>query len=78
MAQAQAFVAEGYQWVVDIDLEKFFDQVSRTGFVARVAEQVSDKRVLNGHPRFLEAGVLENGLVSPTDEEFQVVPCRLC
>src|SRR5512138_3848779 len=44
VAQAQAFVAEGYRWVVDIDLEKFFDRVNQDRLMARVAERVADQR----------------------------------
>jgi RNA-directed DNA polymerase len=68
VAQAQAFVAEGYHWVVDIDLEKFFDRVNQDRLMARVAERVPDKRVLKVIRAFLKAGVMEDGLVSPTDE----------
>src|SRR6202142_2724867 len=67
VAQAQAFVAAGYQWVVDLDLEKFFDQVNQDRLMARIAERISDKRVLTVIRAFLKAGVLEDGLVSPTD-----------
>jgi RNA-directed DNA polymerase len=68
VAQAQAFVADGYHWVVDLDLEKFFDRVNQDRLMARIAERISDKRVLTVIRAFLKAGVLEDGLVSPTDE----------
>ena len=68
VAAAQAYIAEGRQWVVDIDLEKFFDRVHHDLLMARVAERVADKRVLRLIRAFLRAGVMENGLVSPVDE----------
>ena len=68
VAQAQAYVADGYNYVVDIDLEKFFDRVNHDRLMARVAERVSDKRVLTLIRAFLRAGVLEDGLVRPTEE----------
>ena len=68
MAQAQEYIAEGYHWVVDIDLEKFFDRVNHDMLMGRVAKRVSDKRMLKLIRAFLNAGVMENGLVSPTDE----------
>ncbi len=68
VAQAQRYIAEGYRWCVDIDLEKFFDRVSHDKLMAKIAERVSDKRLLKLIRAFLTAGVLENGLVSPVDE----------
>ena len=68
VAQAQQYIAEGYSWVVDLDLEKFFDRVNHDKLMARIAERISDKRLLKLIRRFLQAGVMENGLVSPVDE----------
>jgi len=68
VTQAQTFIAEGYRWVVDIDLEKFFDRVNHDILMSRVAKRVKDKRVLRLIRAYLNAGVMEDGLVSPTDE----------
>jgi len=68
VAQAQRYVAEGYSYVVDIDLEKFFDRVNHDILMARIAERISDKRLLKLMRALLNAGVMENGLVSPTTE----------
>jgi RNA-directed DNA polymerase len=68
VGQAQQYIAEGYRWVVDLDLEKFFDRVNHDRLMARIAEWVSDKRVLKLIRAFLRAGVMEDGLVSPVDE----------
>ncbi len=68
VAQAQQYIAEGYRWVVDLDLEKFFDRVCHDKLMAKIAERVSDKRWLKLIRAFLRAGVMEGGLVSPVDE----------
>jgi RNA-directed DNA polymerase len=68
VAQAQRFIAEGYGVVGDLDLEKFFDRVDHDALMARVAAQVSDKRVRKLVRAFLRAGVMEGGLVGPVDE----------
>ncbi len=65
VAAAQKYIAEGYRWCVDLDLEKFFDQVSHDKLMAKIAERVSDKRMLKLIRTFLTAGVMESGLVSP-------------
>src|SRR5215472_9893505 len=66
--QAQQYQAEGYRWVVDLDLEKFFERVNHDRLLAKIAERVSDKRLLTLLRAFLQAGVMENGLVSPSEE----------
>jgi RNA-directed DNA polymerase len=68
VAQAQQYVTEGYGWVVDLDLEKFFDRVNHDQLMGQVAKRVTDKRVLKLLRAFLTGGVMENGLVSPVDE----------
>jgi RNA-directed DNA polymerase len=65
---AQQYIASGHRWCVDLDLEKFFDRVSHDKLMAKIAERVSDKRLLKLIRAFLTAGVMEGGLVSPVDE----------
>jgi RNA-directed DNA polymerase len=68
VAQAQRYIAEGYSWVVDLDLAKFFDRVNHDKLMAQIAKRVEDKRLLKLIRTFLNAGVMENGLVSPSVE----------
>jgi RNA-directed DNA polymerase len=68
VAQAQQFIAEGYGWCVDLDLEKFFDRVNHDRLMAQIAKRVDDKRLLKVIRAFLNAGVMENGLLSPSVE----------
>jgi RNA-directed DNA polymerase len=66
--RAQAYIASGHTVVVDIDLEKFFDRVNHDILMGLVAKRVADKRLLKLIRGFLTAGVLEEGLVSATEE----------
>ena len=66
--RAQSYVEEGRRWVIDIDLEKFFDTVHQDRLMARVATRVRDKRMLRLIRSFLKSGVLEGGLVRPSEE----------
>jgi RNA-directed DNA polymerase len=66
--RAQAYIASGHDVVVDIDLEKFFDRVNHDILMGLVAKRVTDKRILKLIRGFLTAGVLADGLVSPTEE----------
>src|SRR5258705_8232465 len=68
VAQAQQYIAEGYGWCVDFDLEKFFDRVNHDKLMGAIAKRVEDKRLLKLIRAFLNAGVMEGGLVSPSVE----------
>jgi RNA-directed DNA polymerase len=68
VARAQGFIAEGYGWVVDLDLEQFFDRVNHDQLMGEVAKRVPDARVRRYLRACLNAGVMAHGLVSPTDE----------
>ena len=66
--QTQKYIQEGCEWVVDIDLEKFFDRVNHDMLMARVARRVKDKKILLLIRRSLQSGVMEDGLVKATEE----------
>jgi RNA-directed DNA polymerase len=68
MKQAQEYVQAGYEWAVDIDLEKFFDRVNHDMLMARVVRVVKDKRVLKLIRAYLNSGVMVAGEVIETDE----------
>jgi len=68
VTRAQQYIADGHGWVVDLDLEKFFDRVNHDKLMAKLARGISDKRMLKLIRAFLRAGVMERGLVSPVDE----------
>ena len=65
---AQGYIEAGYEWVVDIDLERFFDRVNHDKLMARVARVVRDRRVLKLIRQYLESGVMVSGVVMETEE----------
>ena len=66
--KARSYVAEGKRWVVDLDLEKFFDRVNHDILMSRVARKVKDKRILRLIRRYLQSGLMVDGVVSARTE----------
>jgi len=66
--RAQEHAQSGRRWVVDLDLEKFFDRVNHDVLMSRVARKVEDKRALKLIRKFLQAGIMDNGIVFPRDK----------
>ncbi|MBU7591269.1 group II intron reverse transcriptase/maturase [Metabacillus halosaccharovorans] len=66
--QAKRYIKEGYRWVVDIDLEKFFDKVNHDRLMRILNHRIKDPKVLQLIRRYLQSGVMEKGLVSPNTE----------
>jgi group II intron reverse transcriptase/maturase len=66
--QARAYIQDGYGWVVDIDLAKYFDTVNHDKLMSLVARKVTDKRVLKLIRAYLKSGVMVNGVVVETEE----------
>ena len=68
LAQAQGYMGEGFRWVVDFDIAKFFDTVNHDILMNRIAKKIGDKRLLKLIRRLLQAGIMEGGLERPTKE----------
>jgi len=66
--EAQGYVQEGYRWVVDVDLEKFFDRVNHDVLMGRLAKRIADKRLLGLIRRYLNAGIMVHGVVVECNE----------
>ena len=68
IAQAQIYIEEGYRFVVDIDLEQFFDRVNHDKLMSEMAKRISDKRILKIIRNYLKAGILQNGVIILSEE----------
>ena len=68
MAQVLSYLNEGYEWVIDLDIEKYFDTVNHDKLISTLREKVNDATTLHLIRSYLQAGVMENGLESPTED----------
>jgi RNA-directed DNA polymerase len=68
LERAREHIAAGHRWVVDMDLEKFFDRVNHDVLMSRLARRIEDKRILRLIRRYLQAGMMEDGIVSQRSE----------
>ncbi len=76
---AQRYVQEGRHWVVDVDLEKFFDRVNHDVLMGRLARRIDDTRLLRLIRRYLDAGMMADGVVMErTRERRREDHCRHC
>ena len=66
--KAKEYIGEGYRWVVDMDLEKFFDKVNHDRLMGTLAKRIQDKPLLKLIRKYLQSGVMINGVVSSTLE----------
>jgi len=71
VCQAQRYVQSGRRWVVDVDLEKFFDRVNHDVLMGKLSQRIADRRVLALIRRYLEAGIMANGVVQ---ERYEGTP----
>ena len=66
--EAQRYLQEGKHWVVDVDLEKFFDRVNHDGLLGKLQNRIDDPRMLVIIRRYLTAGIMVNGVVMERHE----------
>jgi group II intron reverse transcriptase/maturase len=68
VCEAQRYIQEGRRWVVDVDLEKFFDRVNHDVLMGRLSKRIADRRVLGLIRHYLDAGIMANGVVMERHE----------